>query len=270
MSEYQIPTSANQVLIVSKYELLMFLRGKKIFAMIGITVAISALFIGVFQYLQEQGPRSLEFDLASPISFVFFLIVIIAAFFGSSSISSEFNQKTGHVLFSNPVSRTSVWFGKFIAAQIVSFSVISLYYSIMVAYAGIVHEVPVEILASLGFSFVSSTMIMSIAFLASSIFRGHAGAIILVFALFIIVFPAADGFMTLMLADKPWYTPTFASGIIKHILTIPYPADEETPAIPFFANSSVPNIAHSLGVMISYIVVSSALSILILKRRELT
>ena len=270
MSTYQIPSPVSQALTVSKYELLMYLRGKKILGIVVFTVAVSALFIGLFEYLGNQGPQSLQFDLSSPISFVFFLIVITTAFFGGSSISSEFNQKTGQILFSNPVSRTSIWFGKFIAAEIVAFSVISLYYFIITSYAAISHEAPIQLVPSLLFSFASATMIMSIAFLISSILRGQTGPAVLIFTLFIILFPITDGFMTMLIGEKPWFTPTFLSGIIKHVLTVPYPADENTMSIPFFANSFVPKIEESLGVMASYIITCSALSILIFKRKELT
>ena len=111
MSIYKIPSQVNQSFTISKYELLMYLRGKKILGMIIITVAIAGLFIGFSEYFGKQSQQTLEFELASPISFVYFLIVIMAAIFGSSSISSEFNQKTGQILFSNPVSRTSIWAG---------------------------------------------------------------------------------------------------------------------------------------------------------------
>jgi len=269
MSTYHIPSTANQALIVSRYELLMYLRCKKILGIVTITVAVSALFIGFFEYVGMQGPQIMPFELASPISFAFFLIVIIAAFFGSNNISSEFNQKTGQVLFSNPISRTSIWVGKFIAAEIIAFSIITLYYSIIVSYAAISYDVPIQILSSLLFSFASATMIMSIVFLISTILNGQTGSTVLVFALFIIAFPIFDGFMMMMSSDIPWFTPTFSSGIIKHVLTVPYPTNENMMNIPFFT-TSVPEITNSLGVMASYIVTCSALSILIFKRKELT
>ena len=269
MPTYQIPSPVNQALIISRYELLIHLRSKKILGIIAITVVFSVLFIGLFENLGAQGLQILGFDLALPISFVSFLIVIVAAFFGSSSISSEFNQNTGYVLFSNPVSRTSIWFGKFIATEIIAFSVIVLYYSIIVSYVAMSHEIPIQIIISLLFSFISSTMIMSIAFLISSIFRGQTSSAILVFALFIIIFPMIDGIMVMINGEKPWFTPTFSSGIIKYVLTVPYPIDGNMINIPFFTNSFVPKIIDSLGVMVSYIVTCVVLSVLIFKRKEL-
>ena len=270
MPTYKIPSQINQSFTVSKYELLMNLRGKKIFGMIAITVAIAGLNIGFSEYFGKQGPQALEFDLASPISFVYFLIVIIAVIFGSSSISSEFNQKTGQILFSNPVSRTSIWVGKFFAAEIIAFSIIALYYSMIVSYASISNEVPIQVLTSLLFSFVSATMLISIAFFTSSIFRGQTGAAVVIFALFVIVFPMTDNFTILLNQQEPWFMPTFSSGIITHVLTVPYPSDDNLTNMPFFVMAFIPKIETSLGVMASYIVVSSALSIFIFKRKELS
>jgi len=267
VSTHQIPSSTSQMLIISRYELLMYLRSKKILGIVAMTVAVSALFIGMYEYLGTQLPQTLEFDLASPMSFVFFLIVITAAFF-SSSVSSEFNHKTGYLLFANPVSRTSIWFGKFIAAEIIVFSIIVLYYSIIVLYAAISYDVPVQIISSLLFSFVSATMIMSFAFLINSIFRGQTGSTVLIFALFIILFPIMDNFMMLIGGDTPWFSPTFSSGIIKHVLTVPYPNTDSVVSIPFFA-PSIPKISDSLGVMASYFITCTTLSILIFKRKEM-
>ena len=266
MSTYKIPSSASQALTISRYELLLYLRSKKILGIVAITIMVAVGFIVSYEFLGALGTEALGFDIASPISFVFFLITIIAAFFGSNSIMTEFNQRTGQLLFSNPVTRTSIWFGKFIASIVIAFSVIALYYSIIVSYAAISHEVPIQILSSLLFSFVSTTMIMSFAFLISSIFRGQTGAAALVFALFIIVFPMVDGVMALLSDERPWFTPTFSSGIITHVLT--NFTDQNTMSNSFFGTSLVPKIADSLGIMISYIVASSALSIFIFKRRD--
>jgi len=269
MPTYQIPSPVSQSLIIARYELLMYLRSKKILGIVAITVIFSVLFIELFENIGTEGLQILGFDLALPISFVTFLIVIVAAFFGSSSISSEFNQKTGYVLFSNPVSRTSIWFGKFIAAEIIVFSVVILYYFIIVSYIAISYEVPIQIITSLLFSFLYSIMIMSVAFLISSIFRGQTSSTMLVFALFLIMFPMFDGIMMLN-GEKPWFTPTFSSGIIKQALTVSTPIGANIMNIPFFTNSFVPKIVDSLVVMTSYIVTCSVLSIFIFKRKELT
>lgn len=265
-----IPSHSTQILTISRYELLMYLRGKKIFVMCGMVVAVAALYIAASEFFESM-ERPFLFELSAPISFVFYLGVILAAFFGGTSIQSEFHNKTAHLFFTNPVSRTSIWLGKFIAAEIISFAIILLYYTIITSYAAASsYDVPVEVIGSVLFSFVSITMIMSITFLISSLLKGSTGIVMLVFALFIIVFPAVDGASVLFSDFKPWFTPSFSSGIIQQSLTVPYPTEDNTMNNPFFGNRYIPLINQSLLVMISYSIISGVLSIFILRRREAT
>jgi len=66
---------------------------------------------------------------------------------------------------------------------------------------------------------------MSMAFLISSIFRGPTGAAILVFFLFIMIFPIIDQLLIGVVEIKPWFTPTFSSKIVDNVLITPYPSD---------------------------------------------
>ena len=113
-------------------------------------------------------------------------------------------------------------------------------------------------------------MIMSITFLISSLLKGSTGIVMLVFALFIIVFPTVDGSLVLFSDFKPWFTPSFSSGIIQQSLIVPYPIEDHTMNNPFFGKMYIPLIDQSLLVMISYSLVCGILSVFILRRREAT
>lgn len=263
----------NKMITVSRFEILMFFRGKKIYGMLAITIAISALFIAIIEYLQPPMASSEDFGFSTPLRFVFFLIVLFGAFFGSNSIVTESHQKTGQLLLSNPVSRTTIWFGKFVAAELISIGILLLYYSIITVYAAIGgHQVPTEVLTSLLFSVIALTMVMGISFLISSIFRGPTGAAVAVFVLFIIILPMADNIMTTYGEFKPWFTPSFSAEILNKILVIPYQSDsivESSLGTPFSFNLYIPDISHSLAVMFSYIVISCVFSIYLFKRKEM-
>lgn len=131
---------------------------------------------------------------------------------------------------------------------------------------------PEEIFHSLGFSFVSMTAIMSIAFLISSLFRGPTGAAVLVFFLFILILPIIDQVLIGIADIKPWFTPTFSSKIIDNILIVPYPSDlalGDSPRGPFDVHRFVPYVEESLLVLGSYILVASLVSIYVFKKREM-
>jgi len=271
LSDIQLPSKTLQLFIVFRYEILRNLRGKKILGILAITVAVALFFIGIFEFVESQGMVIDSIILSIPVTFVFFLIVLMGAFFGSSAIVSEFHDKTGSLLFTNPVSKSSIWLGKFISSEIISIGVLLVYYLIIIGYAVSKGQiVPTEILSSISFSIVALTMVMSIAFLISSIFRGPTGAAVLVFALFIIILPIVDQLLINVVDTEPWYTPTFSSGIIQNSIADSNIDNE------FMAQANMmglhvyhPEIPTSLGILTLYIVGSSAASLYFLRYREL-
>ncbi len=267
-----IPQSPlNQIFTVCKYELLMEFRKKKIFAILAIAVAISVLLISLLEYLESLGLLD-QAIFTLPLGFAPLLAILLGAFFGSNSLVSEFSEKTGNTLFPNPISRTSVWFGKFLSTEVISVGVISLYYVITISYALTAsYAIPPEVLLSFSFTFVSVTMVLSIAFLISSIFKGPTGATVLVFLLFIVIFPIIDQIFGTVYENKPWFSPTFSNGIILYSLTVPYPTDgfQGSRMGQMGTYQFVPEINDSLLVMLAYIVGASVSSIIIFKHRDM-
>ena len=123
MSENKLPNKTLQLYTVFRYELLRNLRGKKIFGILAITVTVALFFIGIFEFAASQGMEIDSIILSVSITFVFFLTVLMGAFFGSGAIVSEFHDKTGSILFTNPVSKSSIWLGKFVSSEIISIGV---------------------------------------------------------------------------------------------------------------------------------------------------
>jgi ABC-type transport system involved in multi-copper enzyme maturation permease subunit len=273
MARVQLPSQSSQIFAVCQFELLKFIRGKKILASIVIALAISLVLVVTPQIIQIDSQLTVYDYLSFPLGFLPYLLVLSAAFFGSNSLLSEFHERTGYALFPNPVSKTSVWLGKFFAAELVSFLIIGVFFGVIITAAELkYHTIPEEIFYSLGFAFVSVTSIMSIAFLVSSIFRGPTGAAVLVFFLFIMILPIIDQVLIGFVDTKPWFTPTFSSKIIENVLIVPYPNDlasGETPRGPFDVHRFVPYVSESLLVLTGYILVSSILSIYAFKKREM-
>lgn len=273
MTQVQTASQSSQILTVCQFELLKFLRGKKVLGNLGIVAAVALVIVVIPEIMQtELSSTALDY-LSFPLGFLPFLLVISVAFFGSNSLISEFHERTGYSLFPNPVSRTSVWLGKFFAAELVSFFVISVYFGIIISAAGLQYqEIPEEIFYALGLSFISITTMMSITFLISSTFKGPTGAAVLVFFLFILILPIIDQILIGIAEIKPWFTPTFAAKIIDNILIVPYPSDlapGDLPRGPFDVHKFVPYVWESLLVMTSYIVISSLASIYAFKKREM-
>ncbi len=113
-------------------------------------------------------------------------------------------------------------------------------------------------------------MLMCFAFALSSAFGRTNGASVLMFAVFVIVLPMTDGYMMAIAEQKPWFSPSFASGIIKHSLN-PTGQDEfsfQNNELGMFFNYHLPDTAQSLYVMGGYAVLAGLLSVFLLKRRQ--
>ncbi len=67
---------------------------------------------------------------SSIISFITLLIIISGAIFEGDAISGEQEKRTGLLLYSTPQRRNTISVGKYLAAIIATFSVVSLYYLI--------------------------------------------------------------------------------------------------------------------------------------------
>ena len=118
---------------------------------------------------------SFLFDLVG-IDAATFVIVISAVFFGGDAISGEFQNKTGYYLVGNPIRRSSIYIGKWIAAFIASMIIIAIFTAITFAngfyYFGgnafpsqfgesWVSLVIVYLIAALGFTFFFSSVFKS-------------------------------------------------------------------------------------------------------------
>lgn len=269
----KLPTQFSQTTIVTKYELIKYFRGKKIHAILGVSIAIPLLLILIPELFGLDDPENELLYLTTLLGVLFFLIVIIASFFGCNTLVSEFHDKTGYTLFPNPINRTSIWAGKFIAAELVSFASIGVFYFVISIVTFYKYEtLPDELFLSLLFSFVVITCMLSFAFLASSIFRSSMSATVVMILLLIILLPLTDQLQMNLVETKPWHSISFSSGIISNVLTVPYPIDlnpNELPKGPFDTERFVPYIFESLIVFAVYICVCTLSSLLIFKSKQL-
>ena len=265
------PKAISQVLTVFWYELLKSIRTKKLYASIAVAVAVPLLLVMVPEFFDADIPNTSNEYLLGNLGSVFIIIVIVGSFFGSSSLASEFHEKTHYTLFPNPISRVSIWTGKFFASSAIAIGMTALYYCIVGAGTYYRYgEIPIEILHSFGASFLSIFMIMSISFLFSSFLKGPTGAMILVFILFIMVFPLVEGILVGLADEKPWFLPTFASKITEFVVIDPYPSDlkpGDRPKGPFDHHRYVPYLDESIPILVGYSVAFSIASIFVFKRR---
>lgn len=128
------------------------------------------------------------------INFANILVVICATFFAADSIVGEFQNRTGYLMFPNPIKRSSILFGKFGASMTVGIFVMGLFYLAvaalsMITLGGVDRDFGMSFLFAVEY-LLSAT---AIAYLISTILKGSVGALVLTFFLFVMILPIVDG-----------------------------------------------------------------------------
>src|ERR1700722_17499367 len=118
-----------------KYTFLDYFRARRFFILLLIGLLISAVLTGVVGYY-----RPARFLASSPRFYAgwwgtsaTFVVALSGIFFGGDAISGEFQNKTGYFTLPNPVRRSSVYVGEWLAAFIASTIILLVFTAITVA-----------------------------------------------------------------------------------------------------------------------------------------
>jgi ABC-2 type transport system permease protein len=273
------PNSLRQIATVTRYELLKYLRGRRLLAIVVLTIIISAIFLIVPPAIGSDYSKDPREFTVNMLSFLSILAILSATFFGADAIVSEYESKTGYFLFPNPIRKTVIFLGKFIASALVSAGAIGLYYAIAVVSVRVIDgSIPTNTGVSFIYSLFYLFAILAIAYLLSAVMRSSVYSLVLTFFTFFLILPIVDAVGSIA-KFKPWFSVTFASGISQYIFQSPYPTDKVFNATAFSGPSAgarslslvqyYPEIRLSLIVMAVYFVVAFLLAILIAQRREM-
>jgi len=217
------------------------------------------------------------------LEFLGVLSILSATFFGADALVSEFESKTGYFLFPNPIRKTTIFLGKFIASALVSVGAITLYYLIAVVSVRVIDgSIPANTGLSFAYSLVYLFAILAVAYLFSAVMRSSVYSLMLTFFTFFLILPIVSA-VGEVAKFKPWFSVTFASGIATNIFQTPYPTDTVTAttgggglgASSAAAGQTIsvaqyyPTVTLSLAVMAAYFIVAFLLAIVLARRREM-
>jgi ABC-2 type transport system permease protein len=272
-SPHVTPSDAVQIVTVVKYDFLKYLRSRRLVGMLAVVALVLLLITALPPLLGNSYADDANEFVGTYASFATILVIIGATLFAGDAIVSEFQNRTGYLLFPKPVKRWVLLAGKFIASAGAMFVVLLLYYGVAllldVAITGSFSWLGV---GSLLLAMLYATAALSVAFLISSVMKGITGAQILTFALFLFIFSIVTQVFTL--GDvEPWFMVTYSGGTISYITQDPYPTTEaSTGDGPMAAMSSsyVPDIGVAIAVMVAYTLASLVLAHYFFSRREMT
>ena len=267
---------------VIKFELIKFLRSRKIRAALILTAIVPLLIYLLTNFLldsfisQIYSDSGVVNDYQIFVNFILTLSLVNVIMFGGDSLTNDFENKTGYTLFINPISRTSFLFGKFVAASIAIISFNILFYVLASIFSYAKHSaIPENVLLSLVFASLFSIGLLSTSFALSSLFkRSNMSNIAFIFLWFIVV--GLMEYFLILSEIKPWWSLTYAAGIIIYIFEVPYPKDSviDIPSFLIPGQSQtivnlIPEVNLSIGVFLMYIIVGLMISVLFYKRKQL-
>ncbi|MDG6905871.1 MAG: ABC transporter permease [Nitrososphaerota archaeon] len=273
----KLPSSLQQVGIITKNEMLNYFRSRRFLILLVIDLIISSLLTfaiwhdGISNVATDAlGFYSTWWGIAANL-----MIVFCAVFFGGDAISGEFQNKTGYFLVGNPVRRSSIYIGKWIAAFVASLIIMGIFTAIAIAngsgYFGAV--LPNRFVEALGFTILYLISALGFTFFFSSVFKTSAMSIMVTVILLLFGFLLIDELLTNLVHIEPWFSLSYGSGIISDVMTVPYPQHISSGHVSPSGNGPIISTYHAtilegIAIMVIYFVVTAIVGLYLFERKE--
>jgi ABC-2 type transport system permease protein len=266
---------------VNMYEFLNYFRSRRFYILLMIGAVIGLLLTAV---VGDYRPASY---MASSLSFysswwgtaATYIVIFSGILFGGDAISGEFQNKTGYYLVANPIRRSSIYVGKWMAAFVASATILGMFAAITIAngafYFGATN-IPYQFGESLLFALVYLVSVLGFAFFFSSLFKSSTYAILISAVLLLVGFQFAQALVSALAGVEPWFLLTYGGSIIGNILSpTGYPA-HIVHAVPsgdiVFRNGFVSDfnatVPEGLAIMLAYFAVTAVLGLVLFEKKE--
>jgi ABC-2 type transport system permease protein len=263
-------SSLRHVGIIAKYNFLNYFRARRFYVMLAIVFLITGLLTAVIGYYRPPGLLksplgALAFYATGWGAFATFMVILSTAFFGGDAISGEFQNRTGYFLVPNPIRRSAVYVGKWIAALAAS-TIVLLIYALVITANGLFYfpgaGVPLEFLQSLAYAWVYLVATLSLAFAFSSLFKSSAISVLMSVILLLFVFNVVDTVTEAFVNMEPWFSITYGAQIIG---TAFGQAD-----LGRFGALYTPTVSEGLTILAVYFIVTGLVGLWLFERKEFT
>ena len=265
---------------VTKYELLNYFRSRRFFVLLIIGLLISGLLTAVVGYYRPSSfvDNVLGFYASwwGSSQLATLVIILSGIFFGGDAISGEFQNKTGYYLVPNPLRRSSIYVGKWLAAFSASLIIIAEFGIITMAngfyYFGL--NVPTQFGYSLLLAAMYLAAVLGFTFFFSSLFKSSSMSILVTAILFLFAFTLIQTLIVSLVKIEPWFMLTYGSDTIANVLQDQYPQHVTTghirgPESPIATVYNV-TIPEGVAIMVAYFLVTGILGLVLFERKEFT
>jgi len=258
-----LPNDFKQTLTIAKFEA-GFDSWRSVLGNISLVALASAVVMVMiaFSPVIVETPESFA---ASFLFLVFILAPLAAVIFAANNVTSEFEGKTGRVIFTNPVKRSVLAAGKFMASLFyVGWAILIFYLGCAVATFHVFGTVPAGIVGSFVLAILYGSAVLALTFLFCFLFRNGMLAGVTLFSILFLGMPLIQ----ILLNDvgyTPWYLLTHAAASINAFGGLSAPSLQA-----FFGRASSPPDPLLSGVVMAvYSVVLFGLSVFVFKRKDI-
>jgi len=257
--------------VVIGYEFLKHIRRRRLYVVLGFTLIAELAVLILLPVLGDGYPDNVMV-MAALLSIGPSLATIGAIFFAGDAIAGEFENKTGYILFPNPVRRITLVTGKYLACYAaVTLLIIFGYAIVSISLLAIYGNIPIETAKSFGLCLLYAGSVLSVTFFFSSISKGAMGATVITLVFIMVISGIIES--VLGFTGNPYWFLISAGG---DSIALVYGDMELLMAGLGFggveggmANFQPLNIGLAAWGMVIYLVVGFLLSIWITKRRQL-
>ncbi len=250
---------------------------------------VTILVVVLLSYILHLIPEFLLSDtqaefFSSGLGFISFITLFAACLFFSGIICSEFNKRTGFIVFPK-INKYKLILGKYLGNLFLVISIITVYYFVLglmgfYYYGG---PINIRIFYSYGFAVLYIIALSSFVTLFSSFMKNVNVTIITTLIILLMGFNIADQIVTLLYTDsfEPLYSLAYLGNLITSVLQNPFP-DPRYVEFSFggmgpggmggrfsFGSWVTPSIAMGTTLLLVYIVVFFVLAAVLFKRRQL-
>jgi len=258
---------------------------KKLYFFLSITILIGILLVYILQLIPGYLLSDTQADFFSGgLNFISFITLFAACLFFSGIICSEFNKRTGFIVFPK-INKYKLIIGKYLGNLILVISIVTVYYFILGLFGLYYYGGPINIrlFYSYGFAVLYIIALSSFVTLFSSFMKNVNVTIIITLIILLIGFNIADQIVTLIFKDafEPLYSLSYLGFLITNVLLNPFP-DPRYVEFSFggmgpmgfggeftFGSWLTPSIGVGTTLLVVYIVVFFLLAALLFKRRQL-
>ncbi len=267
------PSDLKQIWVTTRYEMEKHFQSRGFLGMMGLIAVVITLMTAIRPLLGLEFPSDAVSFVSDYTTWVQIIVLIGAVAFASGALSSEFEKRTGLLMFPQPVKRTTFLIGKYLSSTIVVALALGAYYlAVSILSLAIVGGVPGTIVLSYGFALLYGMAVCAVAMLFSSILKTNTASIVATVLTFMMVMTLVEQLLSISNID-PFFMASNAGNAISYALQSPYPVTYTTTlngpvGSAMTLTTYIPTGITATLVLLGYAAISLVLANTLFKRRQ--